>query len=264
MSYIFPQELKNTAFKAANAAKAITLKYFRNIETIDSKNTDHGWDPVTEADRRAEQIIRDIIEADFPNHAIIGEEYANKNTDSDYAWIIDPIDGTRAFIAGLPIWGTLIGVLYKNKPIFGLMSQPFVGDIFYGDCQTAFLQNNNHTQKLNTTDTAHIHNARMFCTTPDMFTTEQAENQFKALQVDCKTIRYGTDCYGYGALAAGWGDLVFESDVHAYDIFPMIPIIQGAGGIVTAPDGLDFKTGSVIASGNAILHNKALDLFKNL
>jgi histidinol phosphatase-like enzyme (inositol monophosphatase family) len=266
MTYSFPEDLKQTALKAVTVANKITLDYFRKAILIDNKHAHNIWDPVTIADKQAEQAIRDIISLDFPTHGIIGEEYQDKSAQSDYTWIIDPIDGTRAFITGLPMWGTLIGVLYQQKPIFGLMAQPFVGDIFYGDCKTAFLKNHHyHTeQQLQTRTTSDINDTIMFCTTPDMFQNPHDLNQFNALKNICKTVRYGTDCYGYAVLAAGWGDIVFEANVNNYDIYPMIPIITGAGGYISAPDGSDFTKGSVIASSNKILHDKALALLNAL
>jgi histidinol phosphatase-like enzyme (inositol monophosphatase family) len=262
MPHLITQDFKNTALKAAESAKSITLHYFRHLTIVEAKNCSQGWDPVTLADKQAEEKIRHIIETDFPNHNIIGEEYANKITESDYTWIIDPIDGTRAFISGLPSWGTLIGVLYKNEPIFGLMAQPFVGDIFYGDCKTAFLENVNtgYNQQLKTTDTHIIEKSRGFCTTPDMFISKEAIHQYHKFKNSCQTIRYGTDCYGYASLAAGWGEIVFEDSVKNYDIYPLVPIIQGAGGIITSTDGTPFKQGKVIACANKILHQNLLNL----
>jgi histidinol phosphatase-like enzyme (inositol monophosphatase family) len=256
MTYSFSDDLKNTAFKAVTEANRITLEYFRKNVSIDNKKHDNSWDPVTIADKQAEQAIRNIIEADFPTHGIIGEEYDTKPAQSDYSWIIDPIDGTRAFVTGLPMWGTLIGVLKNNKPIFGLMAQPFVGDIFYGDGKTAFLRHHNTEQKLETNKITTINDAIMFCTTPDMFVHDDELTSFHRLKTACKNVRYGTDCYGYAVLAAGWGSIVFEANVNNYDIYPMIPIITGAGGCVSAPDGSDFESGKVIATANPILHEK--------
>ncbi len=262
MSYVFPEDLKNTAFKAVTLANRITLDYFRKVTSVDNKQPPHVWDPVTIADKQAEQAIRDIISTDFPTHGIIGEEHHDKPAQSDYTWIIDPIDGTRAFITGLPMWGTLIGVLYQGKPIFGLMAQPFVGDIFYGDCKTAFLKNQHHQteQPLHTRTTNNINDAIMFCTTPDMFQNTHDLKHYNCLKNICKTVRYGTDCYGYAVLSAGWGDIVFEASVNNYDIYPMIPIVTGAGGYISAPDGSFFTKGSVLATSNKILHDKALAL----
>jgi myo-inositol-1(or 4)-monophosphatase len=256
-------DFKNTAFKAIEIANQITLEYFRKNITIDNKQSHDLWDPVTIADKKTEYAIREIIEADFPTHGIIGEEYDDKPAQSEYSWIIDPIDGTKAFITGLPMWGTLIGVLKNNKPIFGLMAQPFVGDIFYGDGQSAFLRQNNTEHKLTTNNITNISDSIMFCTTPDMFHDVTELAMFNILKSYCKNIRYGTDCYGYAALAAGWGSLVYEANVKNYDIYPMIPIITGAGGCISAPDGSDFKSGQVIASSNQILHNKILKLINS-
>lgn len=250
-------EIENVAFLAAEAAGKVTLKYFRNLDKIDNKDQ-KSFDPVTIADQEAEQAIRAVIEAHFPDHAIIGEEFGTKETKSPYRWIIDPIDGTRAFISGLPMWGTLIGVSYRNQPIFGLMSQPFTGDLFYGDCKTAFLKTPTNTSQLRVKQTSDLSQARVFCTTPDMFVTSQAQKQFEKIHAACQTTRFGTDCYGFAALAAGWGDIVFESEVQSYDILPMIPIIQGAGGCVTAFDGSEFTQGGVIASCNPVLHEKII------
>lgn len=251
-------DLKNTAFKAIEAANKITLEYFRKNTAVDNKKDDNSFDPVTIADKQAEHIIREIIEHDFPSHGIIGEEYETKASQSDYSWIIDPIDGTRAFITGLPMWGTLIGVLKNNKPIFGLMAQPFVGDIFYGDGKTAFLRNKTTEQRLSTNTITTISEAIMFCTTPDMFIENDELEMYRTLKNQCKNIRYGTDCYGYAALAAGWGSMVFEANVKNYDIYPLIPIITGAGGCISAPDGTFFKSGKVIASSNKTLHDAVI------
>lgn len=255
-----PQEFINTAFQAAEAAGQITLKYFRNIDAVNNKDK-NSFDPVTIADQEAEKAIRKVIEANFSDHGIIGEEYSDKPQNSDYSWIIDPIDGTRAFISGLPVWGTLIGLLKHGKPIFGLMSQPFVDDLFYGDCQSAYLKNQNGIQKLKTSGVTELSKARVFCTTPDMFITEKSQQNFDKLHQACKTTRFGTDCYGHTALAAGWGDIVLEDDVKSFDILPIIPIIQGAGGIVTASDGSEFTSGGVLACANKTLHDQVLSLF---
>ena len=142
------------------------------------------------------------------------------------------------------------------------MSQPFVGDIFYGDCRTAFFKNNNTEHQLQTQKIDNLKNARMFCTTPDMFDNPQDLKKFQHLKNSCQNIRYGTDCYGYTALAAGWGHIVFESNVQNYDIYPIIPIVKGAGGYISAPDGSDFKSGSVIASSDQELHNEILNILK--
>lgn len=262
MLHSFPEDLKKTAFKAVEVANKITLEFFRKTLVISNKN-EQSFDPVTLADTQAEQAIREIIAHDFPTHGIIGEEFLEvKAQSSDYQWIIDPIDGTRAYITGLPMWGTLIGVLYQGKPIFGAMSQPVVGDLFYGDGQTSFLKNFSGEKKIETRSVNSINDATMFCTTPDMFMSSNYSDSFHKLRQACKTVRYGTDCYGYMAVAAGWGDIVFEADLKPVDIIPLVPIIKGAGGVISDLGFDGFKSETILVASSQNLFDKAHHLIR--
>ncbi len=254
--------IKQTLLDAAEAAKQVTLSYFRSEMVIDNKQREH-FDPVTEADRKAEIAIRDIIGRDFPDHAIIGEEHANKDGDSDFSWIIDPIDGTRSFISGLPVWGTLIGVAYKGKLFAGLMAQPFIGEIFLGlDGASTYQCGDGQESQLTTSRQSRLEKARLFTTSAALFSTSQAK-AFGQLTQKARLTRYGCDCYAYCLLAAGHIDLVVEPDLKIYDIAALIPIIRFAGGVVTNfTGGPPDQGGDIIAAASAELHAQAMEIMR--
>lgn len=255
-----PPGLEDFCLETAWKAAAVILPFFRSGLQAENKNAATGadWDPVTAADRAAERVIRTEIEARFPDHGIIGEEFPEKKTDSPYQWVIDPIDGTRAFLCGLPVWGTLIGLLRDGAPVFGAMSQAYNEEIFIGDCETAFLYRRGEKTKLGTRETVDLKTATGLSTCPDLFSDEDREG-FDLIRRSVKNIRYGTDCYGYAMLAAGCADFVMESGLNLYDIAPLIPIIRGAGGVVSDWNGDESATsGRILAAGNRMLHQALL------
>ncbi|MDU6834546.1 MAG: inositol monophosphatase family protein [Bradyrhizobium sp.] len=206
--------------RLATASGETILPFFRTSLSVDNKSSRHDFDPVTEADRAAEAVMRRLIKANFPQHGIVGEEFGNEREDADYVWVLDPIDGTKSFIAGFPIWGTLIALLHKGIPVFGMMHQPFIGERFAGDNGSANYRNAAGERRLS---------------------------------------RYGGDCYSYCMLAAGHLDLVIETELKPYDIAALIPIINGAGGIVTDWDGGPAQNGGrIIAAGDKRVHEAAL------
>jgi len=254
--------IKQTLLDAAYAAKQVTLPYFRSEMVVDNKEKDH-FDPVTAADRKAEIAIRNVIGDNFPDHAIIGEEHANKEGNSDFSWIIDPIDGTRSFISGLPVWGTLIGVAHKGKLFAGLMAQPFIGELFLGiDGASTYQGDGDAERKLATSRESRLENARLFTTSPALFSTSQAR-AFGQLEQKARLTRYGCDCYAYCLLAAGHIDLVVEPDLKIYDIAALIPIIRFAGGKVTNfAGGPPDQGGDIIAAASAGLHAQAMEIMR--
>jgi histidinol-phosphatase len=248
--------------RLADAAKAITLKHFDVSVPVEAKPSDrHDFDPVTKADRGAERAIRASIEAKFPTHGIRGEEYGNKPGTSKFCWVLDPIDGTRAYISALPVWGTLIALTRDSRPVMGLMDQPVTGERFIGFGDEAYLYwQSKPRRKLQTRSCSALEAATI--ATTDVYLFSEPERQyFEALRSRSRLQRYGLDCYGYAALARGGLDLVIESGLEDYDIAALIPIVEGAGGIVTNwSGGTAWQGGQVLASGDARLHDEALEI----
>ena len=247
-----------TLLAAAEAAAAHTLPLFRTTLAIDNKYT-IGFDPVTEADRGAETVIRAVIARDFPDHAIIGEEWGSSG-DSRYTWIIDPVDGTRAFISGAPVWGTLIGFAQDGIAIAGLMSQPFIGETFLAVPGRATYRRGEVTTPIRTSGQTELAPARVFTTTPNLFKGEYW-GKWEAVEAATRLQRFGMDCYGYALLAAGHADIVIEPRLNTYDIAALVPIIREAGGAIACWDGSEPTSGgNVIAAATPELLEKTLAL----
>ncbi|MEJ5021295.1 histidinol-phosphatase [Ochrobactrum vermis] len=248
--------------EVAAAAAAETLPRFRQLTEIDNKYS-VGFDPVTEADRAAERAIRAVIAGAFPNHGILGEEYGPENIDRSHVWVIDPIDGTRAFISGLPVWGTLVGLTIDGDAKAGMMSQPFTGELFYSDGNGAYLVRGGGEgtpRRLSVRKNAALADATMFTTTPALFKGESRKG-FDRLEGAVRLSRYGVDCYAFAMLASGFADIVVEAGLQPYDIVALIPLIEQAGGVVTQRDGSPAeKGGDVVAAASPELHRAVLDL----
>lgn len=253
--------LLDTAHKLANAAAAVTLSHFRANPTADHKGGG-SFDPVTAADKGAEIAMRDILARDFPGHGIVGEEFGTVNAGADYVWTLDPIDGTRAFILGLPLWGTLIGLQYQGKPLIGVMDQPFIGERFWNDERAAWYRGPKGLQRCQTRRCAGLGEALLTATTPDMFEGED-EVRFNRLAKSVRMRRFGGDCYAYCMLALGQIDIIAEAQLKPFDIVPLIPIVEKAGGTVRNWDGGPAtEAGRCIACGDATLFDPALALLK--
>ncbi|KKB86850.1 hypothetical protein VW29_00070 [Devosia limi DSM 17137] len=238
----------------------MTLPLFRTTLAVDNKYT-IGFDPVTEADRGAETAIRAVIAEHFPDHAIIGEEWGSSG-DSPFTWIIDPVDGTRAFISGAPVWGTLIGFAYEGVAIAGLMSQPFIGETFLAvPGRSTYRRDGGAAQANCTSGLVDLAAARVFTTTPALFRAPELAPKWQAIEAATRLQRFGMDCYGYALLAAGHADLVIEPALNTYDIAALVPIIREAGGAIACWDGTDpTPGGNVIAAATPALLEKALIL----
>jgi len=246
--------------EATNKAKEVTLKYFRTTINIENK-LQSGFDPVTAADKEAELAIRAVITHHFPEHNISGEEWDDKNTGSPYRWVIDPIDGTRAFICGLPVWGTLIALTYEGKAIAGIMGQPHIGENFIGLPGRSILERNGNETTLQTSNITGLGQANIFTTSPRIFLHDTSLAAYDQLEDRVKLARYGLDCYAYAMLASGHGELVVEEGLKAVDIAALIPIIEQAGGLVTTWSGkLATDGGQVIAAANKEIHAAALEI----
>lgn len=235
---------------------------FRKKIHVDNKMA-AGFDPVTEADRAAEAAIRKHLARTFPTHGIIGEEEDDINPEAEYCWIIDPIDGTRSFICGLPGWGTLIGLMHNGVPIAGVMHQPFTGEKFFTGGEASFLEHGGTLEVLQASGVEELCSAIMMSTAPELFKGAEA-GIFASMREKARLVRYGFDCYAYALVAAGHVDLVMESGLNAFDIAPLIPIIERAGGIVTNWQGGSAASGGqVLACANRVLHREAIEVIAN-
>jgi myo-inositol-1(or 4)-monophosphatase len=257
------QQIEAEMHHLADLSGAVILPFFRQNLKVDEKHEKGFYDPVTEADRAAEQVMRTHIEGHFPDHGIVGEEFGRLNEEARHCWIFDPIDGTRAFIIGAPTWGTLIGLNEQGRPSFGMMNQPFTRERFWGGPQGAFYRGPDidaSQQQLHTSATTTLDAAILATTAPDYFTQEEAQ-RFTVLSQRTRMTRYGYDCYAYCLLAMGRLELVAETGLACYDIAPLIPVIEAAGGVVTTWQGGDASNGGqVLASANADLHEQALQV----
>jgi myo-inositol-1(or 4)-monophosphatase len=221
-----------------------------------------GFDPVTEADRAAEVAMRRLIKTTFPQHGIVGEEFGDENPDAEYVWVLDPIDGTKSFISGLPLWGTLIALTHNGAPAFGMMHQPYLRERFFGDGGAAVFRGPSSQRHLAVRRCASLADATLFATTPQMFHGADRA-AFDRVESAVRLSRYGGDCYAYCMLASGHVDLVIEAGLKSYDIAALVPIIAGAGGVVTTWEGEPAHNGGrVVAAGDRRVHEAALKLLR--
>lgn len=243
-------------------AGEISLKYFRSDLAVTDKHAKgEAFDPVTRADRETEEFIRARIAAEYPGHAIIGEELGVKEGDGPYTWLIDPIDGTRGFISGTPMWGVLVGLKRGDECLAGAMRQPCLGETWTGDGRTAYFIRQRERTRIRVREYASLDDAIVCCTHPAMYPSDAAREKFMGIVDRCRFSRYGTECLGYGMLASGYVDLVIEGGLSAYDIMPLIPIVEGAGGIITGWQGNAAHDGGlVVAATNKRLHQEVLEL----
>lgn len=240
------EELSAFAADLATAAAEVSLKYFRAPMDIDNKLGDDGFDPVTRADQGAEEAIRAVIEAKYPDHAIIGEEFGVKDTGSPFEWVLDPIDGTRAFISGLPTWGTLIGLKHEGVPLVGVIDQPYLGERYVGWTTGATLNG----KPIKTRPCKSLGTATLSTTDADLFDPEDRAH-FDAILKQVQLVRYGLDCYAYAILASGFMDVIMETGLETYDMMALIPVVRGAGGSATCWSGdAPGESGKLLAAGD--------------
>lgn len=243
--------------RIAAAAAAETLPRFRTAGAVANKK-ELGFDPVTEADREAERAIKALILSEFPDHSILGEEHGLENAGSRYQWVIDPIDGTRAFISGLPVWGTLVGLTVDGDAVAGLMSQPFTGELFYATESGAHYEGPGGPRILRTRQTTDLADATLFTTTPVLFEGAK-RTRYDELESKVRLARYGTDCYAFAMVAAGHVDIVADPGLQPYDIVGLMALIEKAGGVVTTFDGGPAENGGdILAAATPELHQAAM------
>lgn len=243
----------------ADAADKTILAYYRQSLTIETKyKQDVRFDPVTQADRQAEHVIRDLIGQRYPEHAILGEEFGENDSQSLLKWVIDPIDGTRPFICGLPVWGSLIGLQQAQIARMGMMSQPFTQERFWADGEHSWTSGPMGHSQLLTRQNATLANSILHTTSPELYPLHP-QVKFAELTQRVLMTRYGGECYAMAMLAAGRIDLCLELSLQPYDIVAFIPIIEQAGGVVTTLQGHRAEAGGqILASANRALHDAAL------
>ncbi|MGR3804509.1 histidinol-phosphatase [Marinibacterium profundimaris] len=252
------------AHRMADAAREAILPYFRmdglSADNKDAGKEGGGFDPVTIADRAAEEAMRAILAEHRPDDGIWGEEYGQKPGTSGRTWVLDPIDGTRGFLSGTPTWGVLIALSEGAGPVLGVIDQPYIGERFVGGGGRAEYTGPRGTHRLGTRDIGGLDKAILFTTFPEIGTPAD-RSAFEAVSKQVKLVRYGMDCYAYALLAAGQVDLVIEAGLNAYDIQAPIAVIEAAGGIVTDWEGNPVHQGGrALAAATKDLHAAALEL----
>jgi len=236
------------------------LPFFRTALSIEDKSRSGSFDPVTAADHAAETAMRALIRRSFPDHGVIGEEFGNERADAEYVWVLDPIDGTKSFICGMPAWGTLIALLRRGEPVFGVMNQPFTRERFSGDGGRARYRGPAGERHLHVRPCARLAEAVLFTTSPLLMNAGDRAC-FGRVEQQVRLSRYGGDCYAYCMLAAGHVDLIVETELKPYDVLPLMPIITGAGGVITTWEGgAPHAGGRIVAAGDKRLHAAAMEL----
>ena len=244
----------------ASVAGETILPFFRTALNVRDKGGPGSFDPVTAADHAAETAMRTLIRRSFPDHGIVGEEFGNERPGAEYVWYLDPIDGTKSFISGMPAWGTLIALTRRGEPVFGMMDQPFTRERFSGDGRAAQYRGPGGKRSLRVRSCASLADAVVFTTSPRLM-NEADRKAFGRVEEAALLSRYGGDCYAYCMLAAGHVDLVIETGLKPHDVVPLVPIIVGAGGVITSwENGPPNAGGRIIAAGDPRVHAAAMAL----
>jgi myo-inositol-1(or 4)-monophosphatase len=258
------EERLSVALPLVEKAGLLALEHFRKPIAVENKLGGGGFDPVTVADRGVEALIRAGLGKAWPDSPIQGEEEGFTPGDSAWSWIIDPIDGTRAFISGVPGWGILLGLLKDGRPVAGIMRQPYLDETFVGEPSGAWLLRAGTRLGLRASGRTDLGEAILYSTHPGLFADPREQAGFDRVAAAARMTRFGGDCYSYCLLAHGMIDLVIEGTLQAYDIVPLIPIVEAAGGIVTGLDGKPpLAGGTVIAAASRALHAQALELMRS-
>jgi myo-inositol-1(or 4)-monophosphatase len=249
--------------RLAEIARRETLPRWRTGIVADNKDSSGNWDPVTEADREAERAMRALLEAEHPDHGVDGEEFSERPSQGAYGWSLDPVDGTRAFVCGLPTWTTLIALLEGGVPIAGAIDAPALDELYVRCGGASEMVSRGSRTPLRTSGCAALTEARL--STTDPFLLDSAgQSAFDRLRVVCRTVRYGFDAYAYARVAAGSIDLVIESGLKTYDYNALIPVVRGAGG--TFGDwygGENYSEGKVIAAASRELYEAAVEVMRS-
>lgn len=251
-----PAALIGLAERLADTGGAIVRRYFRSgVSVIDKPDTS----PVTIADREAEAEMRRLILASHPDHGIIGEEHGSERADAEWVWALDPIDGTKSFVTGRPLFGTLIALCRHGVPVLGVIDHPALGERWIGAEGHPTTLNG---RKVGVRACAGLHQAALFASSPHQF-AGTAFDAFEAVRRRAKLVQYGSDCYHYALVASGFGDIAIEAGLGPHDYLALVPVIEGAGGVITDWSGEPLAIGSgdkVVAAGDARAHAEAIEL----
>lgn len=253
-------ELLHFAHHLADEASKISRKYFRNLAQIESKE---NQTPVTIADKEIELHLRKLIKDEYPEHSIIGEEFANHESDNQFCWVLDPIDGTVAFSTGKPTFTTLVALLNNSVPIMSVIDQPIMQERF---CATIGGVSRLNHQVIKASAVHDLSDVRLNATTPYMFKTKHEQESFELLRQRVRLTSWGGDAYAFGLLASGNIDAIMEADLQYYDVAALVPIVESAGGIITDWQGNKLTrrfNGQCLASANTELHQKILTIINN-
>jgi histidinol phosphatase-like enzyme (inositol monophosphatase family) len=246
------------ALRLAAAAREQTLSRAERLIEAANKAGPGGYDPVTEADTEAERAIRALIEAEHPDHGIVGEEFGTKPARSRWSWCLDPVDGTRAFVCGLPSWTTLIALREDGAPVLGLIDAPRVDELYLGDASGTRLIGAAGERQLRVSGCERLAEARFTTTDPYLFTAAERD-AFERLRGAARLTRYGYDAYAYARLAAGSLDLVVESGLKDWDWQALVPVVRGAGGVVgNWAGGDDLSEGRIVAAASPAVFEEAV------
>jgi histidinol phosphatase-like enzyme (inositol monophosphatase family) len=253
------QSLEDLAIDLARVAGATILPLFRADHGLENKAGEGAFDPVTAADKGAEAAIRQALKARFPEHGVIGEEYGQDRPDAEFVWVLDPIDGTRAFVAGLPLWTTLIALRHHGEPVVGVIAQPYLDEIYVGSGGRARLIRPGGSKPLSVRPCPLLTEAIIATTDPDLFNGAELA-AWTQLRAAARIARFGCDAYAFAMVAQGTMDLVVESGLKAWDIDAAVPVIEGAGGMITDWRGarLGRDGGQVAVAGDGSCLDEAL------
>ncbi|MHB8528394.1 MAG: histidinol-phosphatase [Caulobacteraceae bacterium] len=258
-------ELDAFLIELNDASAAAILPLFRAEHGLEDKNEGGSFDPVTAADKAGEAAIRGLIGERYSGHGVIGEEYGEDRSDAEFVWVLDPIDGTRAFIAGLPVWTTLIGLRFHGSPVLGSIGQPYVGELYIGAASASRLIIRGETRPLATRKGVALKDAIIATTDPHACFDKAEMAAWREVRAATRLARLGCDAYAYAMVAAGTVDLVLEAGLKSWDIEAAVPVIAGAGGVVSdwrgAPLGAD--GGRVAIAGDRTLLEEALPLLRS-
>jgi myo-inositol-1(or 4)-monophosphatase len=255
------------ANRLADASGAVIRPFFRQRIEVVHKPGVHAFDPVTEADRGAERAIRAIIERERPQDAILGEEYGEKPAGlpaNKWRWVLDPVDGTRAFITGRHEWGSLIALEHDGVPVLGILDQPVLGERFLGVNGRSVLLASDSRTPMKVRECPTLGDAILCATDPSSYLSPDQQAAFQRVRAAARMTRFGGDCYLFAALALGFVDIIIEANFNRWDVAALIPLVEGAGGIITAWDGGNCRDGkSILACGDRRVHEEAIKLLKN-
>jgi myo-inositol-1(or 4)-monophosphatase len=252
------------ANRLADASGAVIRPFFRQRIEVVHKPGMRAFDPVTEADKGGERAIRAIIERDRPNDGILGEEYGEKPGASGLRWVLDPVDGTRAFITGRHEWGSLIALEDREVPVLGILDQPVLGERYLAANGRAVLLEGERRTALRVRECAEIGDAILCATDPSTYFSPDQQAAFARVKARVRMTRYGGDCYLFAALALGFVDIIIEAGFNRWDVAALIPLVEGAGGVITGWNGSDCRDGkTILACGDVRVHEEAIKLLKS-